>query len=91
VERPRCDFKATICGSAQRKWPHEAATGEYVKSHNLLGGTKQITKAFRLFLQSAMLGLGAYLVLQNEVTLGVMIAGSILLGRGLAPIELMIG
>lgn len=49
------------------------------------------TKAFRLFLQSAMLGLGAYLVLQNEVTPGAMIAGSILLGRGLAPIELMIG
>ncbi len=57
-----------------------------------VGGTfSSITKAFRLFLQSAMLGLGAYLVLQNEVTPGAMIAGSILLGRGLAPIELMIG
>ncbi|MEO0866161.1 MAG: ATP-binding cassette domain-containing protein, partial [Pseudomonadota bacterium] len=49
-----------------------------------------LTKTLRLFLQSAMLGLGAYLVLQNEMTPGAMIAGSILLGRALAPIELML-
>ncbi|SDY27916.1 ATP-binding cassette, subfamily C [Jannaschia faecimaris] len=49
------------------------------------------TKTLRLFLQSAMLGLGAYLVLQNEMTAGAMIAGSILMGRALAPMELMIG
>lgn len=49
------------------------------------------SKTLRLFLQSAMLGLGAYLVLQNQMTAGAMIAGSILLGRALAPIELAIG
>ncbi len=49
------------------------------------------TKAFRLFLQSAMLGLGAYLVLQGELTPGAMIAGSILLGRALAPVEMLVG
>ena len=49
------------------------------------------TKAFRLFLQSAMLGLGAYLVLRGQMSPGAMIAGSILLGRGLAPVEMIVG
>jgi ATP-binding cassette subfamily C protein len=47
-------------------------------------------KITRLFLQSAMLGLGAYLVLQKQMTPGAMIAGSILLGRALAPIEQLV-
>ena len=50
-----------------------------------------MSKTFRLFLQSAMLGLGAYLVLLDQLTPGAMIAASILLGRALAPIELAIG
>jgi PrtD family type I secretion system ABC transporter len=54
------------------------------------GTFSAMTKTFRLFLQSAMLGLGAYFVLQGELTPGAMIAGSILLGRALAPIELIV-
>lgn len=54
-----------------------------------VGGTfSAMTKTLRLFLQSAMLGLGAWLVLKNQMTPGAMIAGSILLGRALAPVEL---
>ncbi len=50
-----------------------------------------ISKVFRLFLQSAMLALGAWLVLQDKLTPGAMIASTILLGRALAPIEMAIG
>jgi PrtD family type I secretion system ABC transporter len=57
---------------------------------DLAGGFGSVTKSFRLFLQSAMLGVGAYLVLEGELTAGAMIAGSILLGRALAPIELLV-
>jgi ATP-binding cassette subfamily C protein EexD len=50
-----------------------------------------ITKSFRIIVQSLILGLGAYLVIQQEITPGLVIAGSILLGRALAPIDQMIG
>jgi ATP-binding cassette subfamily C protein EexD len=50
-----------------------------------------ISKVIRLSSQSLILGLGAYLVIENEITPGLMIGGSILLGRALAPIDMMIG
>ena len=62
-----------------------------IQKSDRAGAVTATTKTLRLFLQSAMLGLGAYLVLQNEMTAGAMIAGSILLGRALAPIEMAIG
>ncbi len=55
------------------------------------GSFQAVTKSSRLFLQSAMLALGAYLVIHNEMTAGAMIAGSILLGRALAPVEQLMG
>ena len=67
------------------------ALNEQMTSADVGGGYSSLTKTLRLFLQSAMLGLGAYLVLQNQLTPGAMIAGSILMGRALAPIELAIG
>ncbi|PWJ22218.1 type I secretion system permease/ATPase [Jannaschia seohaensis] len=80
-------------GAAYERWM--AARGKSLKqamAHSDRSGLFTVTtKTLRLFLQSAMLGLGAYLVLQNEMTAGAMIAGSILLGRALAPIEMVIG
>ena len=50
-----------------------------------------ISRIFRMAMQSGILGLGAYLVLSDQATPGVMIASSILMGRALAPIELAVG
>ena len=65
----------------------EAARQASERGALLLG----LTKCFRIFIQSATLGLGAYLVLQGEATGGAMIASSILLARALAPIEVAMG
>lgn len=50
-----------------------------------------ISKTFRLLVQSLILGLGAYLAVSHEINAGLVIAGSVLLGRALAPLDLMIG
>lgn len=50
-----------------------------------------ISRTWRTLLQSFMLGLGAYLVVNNQITPGVMTAASILVGRALAPIDQIIG
>lgn len=79
--------------AAFNRWlgQRENALEQSVTTADRTGGFSTLTKTLRLFLQSAMLGLGAYLVLQGEMTAGAIIAGSILLGRALAPIEQSIG
>ena len=67
------------------------ALRQTIKASDWTGSFTALTKSLRLFLQSAMLAVGAYYVHQGELTAGAMIAGSILLGRALAPIEQSIG
>lgn len=64
-----------------------AALSETIAASDVGGTYSVITKTFRQFLQSAMLGLAAWLVLKGELSSGAMIAGSILMGRALSPIE----
>ncbi len=72
-----------------------ARNGEALIAHEMAslrgGRIGAVSKFFRLTLQIAVLGLGAYLVLQSELTPGGMIAGSILAARALAPIDMVIG
>ncbi|MEM9436568.1 MAG: type I secretion system permease/ATPase [Pseudomonadota bacterium] len=79
-------------GASFTRWQvaRDASLRNSIKAADVGGSFNSGTKSLRLFLQSAMLGLGAYLVLRNELTPGAMIAGSILLGRALAPIEQLI-
>lgn len=73
-----------------RRWQESNASAQKaVRSSAELGGILTgLTKFVRFFVQVAVLGLGAWLVLQSELTAGGMIASSILLGRALAPVEL---
>lgn len=50
-----------------------------------------VSKTFRQWTQSIMLAIGAYLVITHEITPGLLMAGSLLLGRALSPIDQMIG
>jgi PrtD family type I secretion system ABC transporter len=60
------------------------------RSSDVVGAYGSVSKVLRLLLQSVILGLGAYLVIRQELTAGAMIAASIMMGRALAPIEIAI-
>ena len=55
------------------------------------GVVSSVSKTFRMWAQSIMLATGGYLVITHEINPGLLMAGSLLLGRALAPIDLMIG
>lgn len=55
------------------------------------GVVSSISKTFRTWSQSIMLAIGAYLVVTHEINPGLLMAGSLLLGRALSPIDQMIG
>ncbi len=76
-----------------KRWLNQRteALSQSISASDWTGSFTSLTKSLRLFLQSAMLALGALLVLRNEMTPGAMIAGTILLGRALAPVEMAVG
>jgi ATP-binding cassette subfamily C protein len=73
----------------------EAVNSEHIRANerlsDLVGGFSSVSRVFRLMLQSALLGLGAYLTIKGEMTAGAIIACSIAASRALAPIEVAIG
>ncbi|WP_320034563.1 type I secretion system permease/ATPase [Halarcobacter sp.] len=60
------------------------------EASNKAGVWSNTSKITRMMFQSMILGLGGYLAIQLELSAGMMIAGSILLGRALAPLDLLI-
>ncbi|WP_110687599.1 type I secretion system permease/ATPase [Salinicola aestuarinus] len=76
-----------------QRWAHRHQ--EYLahqsRASDRAGALTNLSKTLRILFQSLILGLGAYLVIHGSLTGGMMIAGSILMGRALAPIDQMIG
>jgi len=64
---------------------------EQTKANDQHANGSVLAKYLRLLFQSLILGLGGYLVINMELTPGMMIAGSIVLGRALAPLDLLTG
>lgn len=70
---------------------HDLGLGLQGVASDRAANVAAIAKATRFMLQIAILGVGAWLVIQEESTAGIMIAASIVMGRGLAPVEAAIG
>jgi PrtD family type I secretion system ABC transporter len=81
-----------MSGRLTRRWSE--ANQNYLagnqRASDVAGGLGAIAKVMRMTLQSAVLGVGAYLVIHQEATAGIIIAGSILSARALAPVDLAI-
>jgi ATP-binding cassette subfamily C protein len=81
-----------MAGRLTRRWSE--TNEKYLQGNqnasDIAGGLGSIAKVLRMMLQSAVLGVGAYLVIHQEATAGIIIAGSILSARALAPVDLAI-
>jgi ATP-binding cassette subfamily C protein len=82
----------TAMGMRQRlaeRW--SVANRNYIAANeaasDIASGLGGMSKVFRMFLQSGVLAVGAYLVIHQEATAGIIIAASILTARALAPVE----
>ncbi len=72
------------------EYRQNAANGQNSTSR-VMSFFTSLSKSMRLLIQSMMLALGAYLVIQGSISAGSIIAGSILLGRALEPIQSILG
>src|SRR3990170_3769213 len=81
-----------MSGRLTKRWSE--ANEKYLtgnqRASDVAGGLGAIAKVLRMVLQSAVLAVGAYLVINQEATAGVIIAGSILSAGALAPVDLAI-
>lgn len=79
-------------GRMASRWrvANEAYLAANRKAGDVAGGLGGLSKAMRVMLQSGILAVGAWLVVEQQATGGVIIASSIMMGRALAPVDLAI-
>ena len=82
-----------MAGAARARWRrmHDEGLAAGQEGGDRGEGYAAFSKAFRMLLQSALLGLGGYLALGGEISPGMIVATSIIAGRALAPIDAVIG
>jgi ATP-binding cassette subfamily C exporter for protease/lipase len=82
-----------MLGHLRARWQttHQAFLDEQSVASERAARISTLSKYLRMALQSLVLGLGAWLAIEGRITPGMMIAGSILLGRALGPIDQLIG
>ncbi|MFV2038060.1 MAG: ATP-binding cassette domain-containing protein, partial [Paracoccaceae bacterium] len=68
---------------------HQDARHAAIRLQDRRAATNSVGLTVRLFLQSAIIALGAYLVLQNQLTPGAIIAATVLLARALGPLNMI--
>ena len=80
-------------GNMQNRWLHSHLESLQTqgKASDRASIWANMSKTLRMMFQSLMLGLGAYLAITDEISGGMVIAGSILMGRALAPIDQILG
>ncbi|WP_108460885.1 type I secretion system permease/ATPase [Devosia naphthalenivorans] len=80
-------------GQLRDRWleRHDRMMDLQASASDRAGVISSISKFVRAGLQVAILGVGAYLVLQGEMSAGVMVAASIMMGRALAPVDQVVG
>ena len=81
-----------MVGRMSQRWGE--ANRQYMlnqgRASDVSGGLGSVSKVLRMMLQSGVLAVGAYLVINQQASSGIIIASSILSGRALAPVDLAI-
>jgi PrtD family type I secretion system ABC transporter len=82
-----------MMGGIRQRWDghHREYIGNQAKASDRSGMIHAMSRTVRIGLQVAVLGTGAYLAILQEITAGTIIAASIIINRGLAPIDMAVG
>jgi ATP-binding cassette subfamily C protein len=82
-----------MTGRVEERWRerNQGYINSQQRASDVGGSLAAVSRVLRLMLQAAMLGIGAYLVIQQQATGGIIIAAAILSARALAPVDAAIG
>lgn len=82
-----------MAGGLMRRWgvDRSRTLDRHLSASDRAGAMTSLIKFLRLGMQSLVLGIGAYLVIERMASAGIMFAAMVILGRALQPIEVAVG